>query len=733
MKSALRRHEEGEARVIPVILRPCDWEESPIGKLQALPQDGKPVTTWSNQDEAFLNITKGVRASVKGLASKRIKSNASINSSASLYFLPRPPIIGLVGRASRDGNDILETLKAELSPPNYPIVALWGAGGVGKTTIAAAVARSLIDTFGGRMVWASAEVRSDFGLSELLDAVATQLDESNLRKLAVEEKQDQVGSIANLAPTLIIVDNFETVIQEEQTRCIDWLEKQRSCSVIVTTRERLDGVGNIPIEVMLPSEADQFLKRLIASTRQPGLFEELERDRLIQTSDSNPLVMQWVVAQIDLAREPKTVLDALAKGEGNAAHRVFNRSFDLPQLGADGRSVLLALSLFVSGASRVALARVAGFGNNSQRLDNAVSALASLWLIDMSDGNTRIWVRGLTRELAKSRLLNSSQSNDYFRRFLDEFLLFSRIHSKHNREHFDALEIEKDNILEAAAIASTLNDWQKIARIFIETRFPEMLDTRGYWHDYIALAETARLAAEAHPEGGFAALEVQTNIAALYSKLGNYDKAEELYRDALMKVEALGATEKAVNALHGLGNVELARGRLAEAQEFYRDCLDRSTKSNNLEFVGASLYQLGTVETHLDNLESAKELTKKALEAFKNRGDLSDEAKALHQLGLIAFREGNLGEARRLYNESLIIKTPIGEQHGIAMTMCSLAWVEESEANLLEGVRLLRDAIPILEKIKAPELVSARRDLKRLEDRLDGETEAERIRRAESG
>jgi hypothetical protein len=41
MKRALERHERGEATVIPIILRPCDWHSAPFGKLLALPTDGK--------------------------------------------------------------------------------------------------------------------------------------------------------------------------------------------------------------------------------------------------------------------------------------------------------------------------------------------------------------------------------------------------------------------------------------------------------------------------------------------------------------------------------------------------------------------------------------------------------------------------------------------------------------------------------------------------------------------
>ena len=53
---ALLRHESGDARVIPVIVRPVDWQGLPISKLQALPKDSEPVTSWTDRDEAWLNV-----------------------------------------------------------------------------------------------------------------------------------------------------------------------------------------------------------------------------------------------------------------------------------------------------------------------------------------------------------------------------------------------------------------------------------------------------------------------------------------------------------------------------------------------------------------------------------------------------------------------------------------------------------------------------------------------------
>jgi hypothetical protein len=68
MKRALERHAAGAARVIPVILRPCDWHSAPFWKLQVLPKEGKPVTAWTNRDEAFTDIARGIRSAVTSLS-----------------------------------------------------------------------------------------------------------------------------------------------------------------------------------------------------------------------------------------------------------------------------------------------------------------------------------------------------------------------------------------------------------------------------------------------------------------------------------------------------------------------------------------------------------------------------------------------------------------------------------------------------------------------------------------
>jgi hypothetical protein len=65
MYQAVRRHEQGTAIVVPIILRPVDWTSSPLGKLQALPPDARPITTSSSRDTAFMQVAQGIRTVVK--------------------------------------------------------------------------------------------------------------------------------------------------------------------------------------------------------------------------------------------------------------------------------------------------------------------------------------------------------------------------------------------------------------------------------------------------------------------------------------------------------------------------------------------------------------------------------------------------------------------------------------------------------------------------------------------
>jgi hypothetical protein len=87
LKRALERHGAGEALVIPVILKPSDWSSSALGPLQALPANAKPVTKWSNRDEAFTSVAQGIRQAARKLA-ERARSSPPASAAPPLSVGP---------------------------------------------------------------------------------------------------------------------------------------------------------------------------------------------------------------------------------------------------------------------------------------------------------------------------------------------------------------------------------------------------------------------------------------------------------------------------------------------------------------------------------------------------------------------------------------------------------------------------------------------------------------------
>jgi hypothetical protein len=86
MAQAMARHDEGTARVIPVILRPCDWQVAPFGRLKAVPTDGKPVTKHATLDDGFLEVTQGVRQAAESFG----RSTAATTPTVGAENTPSP-------------------------------------------------------------------------------------------------------------------------------------------------------------------------------------------------------------------------------------------------------------------------------------------------------------------------------------------------------------------------------------------------------------------------------------------------------------------------------------------------------------------------------------------------------------------------------------------------------------------------------------------------------------------
>jgi tetratricopeptide (TPR) repeat protein len=757
-ESLLPQHEDPSGlrqKTLPVLLQACNVPKH-IEILTRADLTGK--ADLEKEFSRLIDAIKGIRRipdSSAAIESEDAPGSSVINRgpASSIQSIPRSPDVGFVRRKGRGGFYIVEKLKEELAPEKRQLVVLRGEGGVGKTTIAAEVARQMLSIFGKRIVWTSADGREDFNLSTLLDEIVTHLGETDLRKLAIDQKKESVRALLNSTegPVLVVLDNFETVSEDEQKRCSEWIANA-PCSALITTRLKVNVGRNIRVDVMDSDEAHEYLERLIEQAQNPRSFEGLDRDSIIQASDANPLVMKWVVAQIDLAQHPRDVLDELAHGEGDAAERVFDLSFNLPQLEDNGRATLLALSLFVPSATRSALADVAGFVDDLKRLNAAVKNMAALCLVETTDAGGRLIIEGLTREFAKARLSKDKRANEFRRRFVAYFLLYAKSHAKTTPEDFDALEAERDNVLTAMDVAFEMEDYGSVMQI--RFALEEFLDLHGYWDEAIVRGEQAIEAARAAKDDWRVAM-FAGNTATIHYRRGEYNEARSMCHQSLDAFTKLGSEVNIAAALHLLGVLAQDQGLLTEARQFYDESIEIAKKVSNQSLFAKTLHQLGLMAHDQGKLDEAKHLYNESLKIEKDLGDQNgialslhnlaviaqdqgevDEARSLynesleikkrlgdqsgiaitlHELGRLALKQGELDEARRLFNDSLEIEKNLGDQHGIALSLLTLGLIAEGEGNLSRSAQLFREALSIFEKLGSPNADIARESLKRVE------------------
>jgi CheY-like chemotaxis protein len=105
--AAMQRHAAQQTVVVPIVVRavdldPEDSEDLPFLKLQGLPTSLRPVTSWPNRDEAWTDVAKGLRATVKGIRERRAPLPPPVRAAAGQGTAPgeaEDPFAELLGSA----------------------------------------------------------------------------------------------------------------------------------------------------------------------------------------------------------------------------------------------------------------------------------------------------------------------------------------------------------------------------------------------------------------------------------------------------------------------------------------------------------------------------------------------------------------------------------------------------------------------------------------------------------
>ncbi|MCC5666050.1 SUMF1/EgtB/PvdO family nonheme iron enzyme [Nostoc sp. CHAB 5784] len=110
---AIERHEAGEACVIPIILRNVSWQSAPFAKLQALPKNALPIKSWTNQDDAFMNVAEGIKFAAEQLIKERQQQRLRREAAITEYRLQAEEFAS-DGEISFVESDILKDLQEKL-------------------------------------------------------------------------------------------------------------------------------------------------------------------------------------------------------------------------------------------------------------------------------------------------------------------------------------------------------------------------------------------------------------------------------------------------------------------------------------------------------------------------------------------------------------------------------------------------------------------------------------------
>lgn len=84
MDYAINKHDAEKIRILPVVIEPCDWLSTPLQKFKALPKDGRPISEWENENNAYLGIVNEIRRAINNNPYENNDKNRQFLSNSSI-------------------------------------------------------------------------------------------------------------------------------------------------------------------------------------------------------------------------------------------------------------------------------------------------------------------------------------------------------------------------------------------------------------------------------------------------------------------------------------------------------------------------------------------------------------------------------------------------------------------------------------------------------------------------
>jgi len=629
------------------------------------------------------------------------------------------------------------TLPALAAESRHTGVAVWGMGGLGKSSLAA------------RLCDRVERLNQQFRRAVLVGVV----NETRLLDLVREKYQDHEDALGYLekpglklqgklqkffaevdeaAPLLLVLDDFEDNIELdggaadafrlsrdgfETLRAIGCAirETRTRSRLIVTTRYWSE--STFPQIDLLAEQLPQMdrdeLRKKARNELEPGAKGE-RSEQIVRSAAGNPRLFETLAR--DAGKEGQAPDEQQTKKfrEGLELAKV------LETLSEEGRRQLARLSVFQLPVSPAMALEVTG--------DGEFRRAVSLGLVEgrSAGDQPQLRVTDVVRPLLESELSESEYSG----------CCASAARAAHKTWWAEAERSSEAQRIEIVRLA-TWGGEREIACDLMERlaaywnngdRYRETLRWGSFvlerFEDYRLLTSVA-VAERFLGETGSASQHLERALvlqpedderervfalheaAKLREQQGDLKGALDLYRQASEIAERIGYEAGKGATLHAMAGLRQRQGDVDGALACYREALDIAERVGDASGKALTLHGMATLQGERD-ADGALGLYRKALEIEERIGDLRAKAATLHQMARVHLKLEELGTARALYHESLEIEERIGNAHGKAMTLLNLGELAHLQGDMPSAAHHTEQAARTLAEIRAwPDLIIA--------------------------
>ena len=478
-----------------------------------------------------------------------------------------------------------------------PLV-IWGAGGIGKSALAAEAARRQSWRFPGGVLWL--DCRGGPALDSLLNLIGVFAGVRAIDEVEPDGKEATVRwALAGLQERcLLIWDNAEDVWAERSIQgFVSRLPK--NCQALLTTREDPEQAMWTRIELLSLPDSDMrilFERLAVAAGVKIGSQEDAESiPRILEWLQGHPLAMTLIVP-LSLKRGLARVWAELQARPLKGIQLALDVSYT--RLNAIQRLVFEGLSAFGIPFDWHAMAVLPAWNAESEE---ALDVLVQVALLQF-DGRLYSY-HPLVRQFAYAWLSSRLDVRETHARAA------SYLWNKGSEG------ITPPEAFEALRQWQKAEDWYEfVAKSVI---LSHLLRPRGFWSEIEACLLEARRVLSAHlPDENALHIALLSELEALSERRGSWGVAEAYENEALQLARRTGNRNDEARCLLNLGWLLEQQGDCQRADELYTTALAIFEELHDDQGLAGALNNLGGIRLHFGASDEALDLHQRALKAL---------------------------------------------------------------------------------------------------------------------